>query len=136
MLSQRGGVVYLLRWGAVWMTWPFCRLTVFQDRFEVNRARFTVQNVRTLERVPGLFWRGLRIVYVSPATSKEKEVIFWSPNFELLQAMLAQAGFNISKSSRQWWRRQFVAWAVTVAVSIVLVTLAFLVWGPEMLPRN
>jgi hypothetical protein len=94
LLLQRGGIWYVFRWGTIWMSWPFAKLTVFRDHFAVNGTRFTAQNVLALERVTFLFSLGLRIVHSNSGTSSG-EIVFWSFNFPLLQASLAQAGFSI-----------------------------------------
>src|SRR5882672_9403692 len=98
MLSQRGGVWYVFRWGIFHMSWPFAKLTVFQDHFEVNGATFTAQNVVALERVR-FFSTGLRIVHSNPAIWA-KEIVFWSMNFPELQATLDQIGFGIAAPSQ------------------------------------
>jgi hypothetical protein len=134
LLRQRGGVWYLYRWGSLWMTWPFGKLTVFRGQFEVNGARFTAQNVLALERITFLFSPGLRIVHSNPNTCKE--IVFWSPNFALLQVMLAQAGFSITKPSEHWRKRQLISWTLTILLGIVVVAIALLVWGPEMIHSN
>lgn len=92
-------------------------IAVFPDSFEVNGARFTTQNVVSLEWLRGLFGNGLRIAHTNRAASKH--IIFWSPNFPVLRTSLQQIGFCITESRE--WRRQEIMMGIVSLLAIALI---------------
>jgi hypothetical protein len=135
LLVQRGGVLYPygLSFGA-WMTWPFGRLAVFSDRFEVNGAKFTANNVASLEGVRSLFCTGLRILHSNPNASKE--IIFWSFDFPALQTALEELGFCISGPSAEWRRRQRIGGLLALATWIAIVCSCVLLLVRRIIPAG
>jgi hypothetical protein len=129
--NQDGHLPLLVQRGGLWldaglMSWPFGKVTVFRDYFEVNGARFTTQNVIALKRMRGILSSGLRIVHSNRNTNKT--IVFWSFDFPSLHAALAQIGFCVAEPSRHWRDNPgplfLCGWLITVVIAFCLAQLS------------
>ena len=89
LFTQGGGA----RRGSVNYTWPFERLSVFNDRLVLSETIIPKENIEKLSTFKALFSAGLRI---DRKTNKEL-LVFWTINLRALKDALVKAGYSVQE---------------------------------------
>jgi hypothetical protein len=87
IFTQHGGA----RRGFVNYTWPFERLSVYEDKLILSETEILKENIEKLSWYNGLFTAGLKI----ERNSNKEILIFWTFNFKGLKNALEKAGYKV-----------------------------------------
>jgi hypothetical protein len=89
IFTQRGGA----RRGGANYTWPFERLSVYEDELILSETKISKENIEKLSKHNGIFSSGLRI----DRKSNNELLIFWTFNFRALKNALEKAGYTVQE---------------------------------------
>jgi hypothetical protein len=89
IFTQRGGA----RRGISNYTWPFERLSVYENELILLETKILKENIEKLCKHNGLFSTGLRI----ERKSNKELLVFWSFNFRALKNALEKAGYSVQE---------------------------------------